>query len=57
MAALDTIGFGSAIGCGGGRGAVDFAYRVADTTTATDIVRRIIREHLQATEPQIRITE
>ncbi len=34
MAALDALAFGSPIGCGGGRGAVDFSYRIADATGA-----------------------
>ena len=57
MAALDAMGFGSSIGCGGGDGAMDFSYDVADATTAAEIVRRIVREHLPAEEPQIRIME
>ena len=57
MADLDAVSFGSSIGCGGGCGAVDFSYRVADAGAATETVQRIVREHLPAAVPQIRITE
>ena len=57
MASLDALNFGSSIGCGGGGGAVDFSYQVTDATAATEIAQRIVREHLPAAEPHIRITE
>ena len=56
MAELDTLSFGSNIGCGGGRGAVDFSYRVSDSTQAEEIIQRVIREHVPTTTPEIRIT-
>ncbi|MDP1589434.1 MAG: hypothetical protein Q8M07_16905 [Prosthecobacter sp.] len=57
MAALDALSFGSSVGCGGGRGAVDFSYEVTDAAAATEIAQRIVHQHLPAAEPQIRITE
>jgi hypothetical protein len=57
MSALDALEFGSSVGCGGGRGAVDFSYRVTDASNAAETILRIVSEHMPTAEPQVRITE
>ena len=57
MSALNALGFGSSVGCGGGRGAVDFSYRVTDASNATETVMRVVREHMPTAAPQVRVSE
>lgn len=53
IASLDALCVGSLIGCGAGRGAVDFSYRVTDALRATELVRRAVLDHFPTAQPRI----
>lgn len=55
MKALTELGFGSPIGCGSGRGTVDFSYHIADSDSATEMALGVVRKHFPKTAPQIRV--
>ena len=55
IAALQSAGIGQFVGCGGGAGAVDFSFKAEDFSGSDDLIRRTVRQHVDA-EPRIRIT-
>jgi hypothetical protein len=57
IAAVDTSAVGISTGAGGGLGAMDFSYSVADVAAARAVIERAMTEHMPATEYEVRLSD
>lgn len=57
IAAVDVAAVGTCTGAGGGLGAMDFSYSVADVAAARTVIERAMEEHMPAAEYQMRVSD
>jgi hypothetical protein len=55
--ALAAAGIGSCTGAGGGRGAMDFSYRVADVEAARAAIASAMQAHMPGAEYQVHVSD
>ncbi len=55
--ALTLAGIGSCTGAGGGRGEMDFSFRVTDEKTARAAITSAMQEHMPGIEYRLRVSE
>ena len=54
---LDAFAIGSCTGAGGGRGAMDFSYRVAEEASARVTIEQVMQRHMPHSKYVIRVSE
>ena len=57
IAAIDAARVGTCTGAGGGRGEMDFSYRVADEQAARAAIELAMQEHMPGATCRIRVCE
>jgi hypothetical protein len=55
--ALTAAGIGVCTGAGGGRGAMDFSYRVSDVEAARTAIASAMQAHMPGVEYRVRVSE